>query len=254
MADVTLRMGPAQGSVGLPDRLVWVGDSISAQCATPGSPEDQASVDAFQRWGDLMALELANYGVDRYTADWDSVAGSDAPSYGSSPADWVYHDLSVGGATASTWSGTSKANSVTSNGIGGYATPITILVVQFGYNDFTGPNSTSSATFTTNLVTRLDQWTNVAYKFILMSWLPTVNATTLQAWHDAAVSAAATAEPGDRQSAVEFFNVGGSTCGSNPNITGSPTPDEYSYDGTHINVAGAQFHHDTLWPQIKAAL
>lgn len=254
MADVTLRMAPAQGAAGLPNRLVWVGDSISGQCATPGSPEDQASTDAFQRWGDLLAVELAAYGVERYTGGWSTVTSPDAPSTGTEPADWIYHDLAVGGATASTWTSHAKATSVTNNGVGGFAAPVTILVVQFGRNDYSGANSTTSAQFTTNLTARLNEWTNVQYKFVLMGWLPVLNSTTLQTWHDAAASAAAAATPGDRQDAVQFFNIGGTTCAPEPGVIGSPTSDDLSYDGIHINVAGAQAFHDTLWPQMEATL
>lgn len=249
MADATLRMGPAQGATGLPNRLVWVGDSISGQNATEGSDEDQESTDAFLRWGDRLAVELAHYGVDRYTGGWSTVTGSDAPSYGSSPADWVFHDLQVGGTTTNTWPASGKAATVPS-----FATPVTILVVQFGRNNFGGANSTTVEQFEAGLVARLNEWTQVQYKFVLMGWLQTTDATTLQAWHDAGAAAAAAASPGDRQGAVQYFNVGGSTCATEPGVIGSPTPDEYSYDGVHLSTAGAQHFHDTLWPLIEATL
>lgn len=241
--DARIRMAAAQGAPGSTKTFVLVSDSIST-AVPPG--EEQAITGGFKRYGDLILRDMAAYGIDRRLTDWNTNTGQTVTlAYGSAPADFIYRDMAVSGSRAATYLTTQKATKATQ--ANAWSSPVDYLIVQLGYNDCAASVS-AWATYQTNLTARLNDWTNVAYKFALLSWLPATG-TNLTNWVAAFNAGAAAATPGYRQTSIPAFIYGGAGGATRPNVVNA-----LSYDGVHLNEAGHRAYYETFAPQIAAAL
>lgn len=213
--------------------MVWVGDSkaYSSDGGTLSGP--------YKRWGDRHARDLAVSGVRRFRDGWSTTE----TTYGSAPYDLVYRGLHAPGFTASGWTTSSVATSLTS---ANYNAHIDYLICNFGgndYNDNTGPTA-----FYNGVLARLNDWPNAARKYLFVgtvngdipgnggAWTRAV-AQDADAYWEAARDAAADADPGYRQSTVKFrslFGVPYFLCDNGAALT------DWTYDRTHLTSEGAR--------------
>lgn len=227
------------GSAEVPKVLVWVGDSKSFSSQSTGFPETYPDADNFRRWGDRHAVDLAASGVRRYTG-W----GTREKLWGSAPYDVTFQHLAVAGSQAHNWPDSPVAQDIPAEAWGSH---VDYLVVQFGGNEYNA--GTDPEVFRAALVARLNEWTNVARKFVFMAttnrlgpnsgnpplWGPNPGA---QPYWEAGRQAAVDATPGYLQDEVRFRALFG-----RPHLladTGSGPLSGWTYDRTHLTAEGAR--------------
>jgi hypothetical protein len=258
--------------------LVWCGDSITKGGTAPSSSFERAGdLVARSMACRGVARFNSGYFTDASSAyrRWDRATGAvssestlNSGSYSraqlkanvaalASSCDVVYHNVCTGGRTAGSLQspaggfdtyGPPWVGDVEESTIGtGYVDPVDFLVVQFAHNDIAWGDTAEM--FRDNLIARLDAWTNVRRKFIFLSWAESSydfpqEASDIWDWfHDdvngfGAVSAAALATPGDRQSGIPVV-----TASRWQGMLAWPTTadGQLSNDGIHLTTTGAAF-------------
>lgn len=252
-------------------RLVYVGDSVGQTPQTGDTQEHHKRIPSllgkslcargYQEWSEGFD------GAQHYYFGWhyDGTADGIVDNSGTSSGPWdveVYY-LTDSGESAYTWASPVDGDEGHSDEPGTYgAERCDVLVVQFGFNDMNvNAAGTSAAVMETAMHARLDEWTNVGRKFLVLGYSPYdssyprfgINEGKSAYW-TAAVNAAAAADPGDQQDEVQIVRL--PPYGLGDGVRNGFPLDFLNADTTHVNRIGAQIIARAItaapgWPGIR---
>ena len=246
--------------------LVYVGDSIGYTAADGDTQNNMKRLPSllaksvcergFEEWD--LGFDGTQYPGNKYWR-WDGTADGLAENTSNTPYDWNLYFLTDAGQTATNWPDGDKSFDLEVASYGDDHHDI--LVVQFGWNDFSAPDS--AATFESGLEARLNEWTDVDRKFLLPGYLPYSASyergairedASAAAYWTAINNAAADANPGNQQDTVAVAHLGGYSQGTG--MRNSLPLSMLRSDATHPNRVGAQFMARSLvrhpdWPGVR---